>query len=319
MAGLSSTNAHIAVDVLVRTSLRGVDTHGVSRIPQYIDGLLDGSVEANPDVSERLVNGVLHYDGGGGIGQVAGATAMARAIELARTQAFVPCLLSRAGHLGALGIYALMAAEADMVALSCQATPPLMSLPGFKGRAMGNNPLAFGAPVPGAPPMVFDIAASEVAKGKLRQAIREGTPIPDNWAIDEAGNPTTDPKVAWDGAMLPMSGHKGIGIAMLVQLLAASLVGSSAQMLDHGSALRHMSGFFLVINPVMAGAQGFAADVETWLGEYRRVAGNGGRYPGQRAAQLEAQREKSGIPVPEGLGAQIHEVSRKLGITAPSD
>lgn len=313
-AGVGSEDASAIAAVLVRASLRGVDTHGISRLPQYIEGIRDGTIIAAPARRVETHEGVLHVHGGGGIGQLTGIVATDAAIAVAREKAVVACAIHEAGHLGALGLYVLRAAERGLVGFICQATPPLMSLAGFKGRAIGNNPLAFATPVASDVPLVFDMASSLAAKGRVRQAIREGTPIGDDWAIDPQGNPTTDPQAAWDGAMLPVGGHKGLGLAMMVQVLAASLVGSSAGLLDEGRAFSQMSAFMLLIDPDKASLGGFEADMTVWLDHYLHVADSGGRYPGQGAARIEAERHQSGIPFPSGLAGQFDAVAEALDI-----
>ena len=255
--GMPAGDAQLAAEVLVRTSLRGIDTHGISRAPLYAEALLAGEINPVPDHGGEVRDGVLRYGGDRGLGQVIGAAAVRRALTIARDQPVVPCLVRQCGHLAALGTYVLMAAEAGMFALMCQSTAPLMGLPGWKGRGIGNNPLAFATPVPGRPPLVFDMASSVVARGHLREAVREGTSIPEGWAIDPDGQPTTDPETGMAGAVLPVGGYKGIGIAMLVQCLAGSLLGSSAQLRAPGQPSA-MGAFLLVINPQLAAGDIYA-------------------------------------------------------------
>lgn len=312
-AGLRPDHARIATGILVRTSLRGVDTHGFARIPTYIDGLLDGTLRAQPRLDCTMVNGVAHYDGGKGIGQAIGAIATEAAIERAREVPLALSLIRRSGHLGALGIYALMAAEAGMVAMVGQATTPLIGLPGFRGRAVGNNPFAFAAPVPDGDPVVFDAAMSRISRSKLREMIRDGEPIPEGVAIDPDGNPTTDPKAAWEGAMLPTGDYKGIGFALLIQVLAGSMTGSAPDLLGGGDPLANLSAFILVINPALAGSTGFEADMAAWFSHYGKAAGDG-RYPGQRGAQLERERRQGGIPLSAVARAELAKAASKLGI-----
>src|SRR5690606_29799284 len=154
------------------------------------------------------------------------------------------------------------AAEAGMVAVLAQATQPFMALPGWTKRAIGNNPLAFAVPLRNRSPLVFDMAASVVARGHLRQALRERTPIPEGWALAPDGTPTTEPEAAWAGAVLPAGGYKGMGLAMIVQTLVNSLRGSTASVnsgTKEGKA--SMGGFLMVLNPALIGP-GFDEDVE---------------------------------------------------------
>lgn len=309
-AGMRPEEAQTAAEVLIRTSLRGIDTHGLSRVPLYAQSLAEKRVNAEPEHGGEFRNGLLHYDGDNGLGQVIGAAAMRQAIRLAQERPFVPCSIRQCGHLGALGTYVLFAAEEGLVAILCQSTQPLMALPRWTQRAIGNNPLAFATPVEGNVPLAFDMAASVVARGKVRHAVREGTGVPDGWAIGPDGEPTTDAETAMAGAVLPAGGYKGIGLAMLVQILAGSLLGSSAA-LSEGEPSPRMGGFLIVINPRLVN-DGFATDVDGWLSIYRDAAGPDGRYPGQRAAATEERRRAEGIPVPPALRQQIVEAGERF-------
>lgn len=302
-AGMPTVEAETAASVLVRTSLRGVDTHGLSRVPLYVEVLLDGSINPAPDHGAALRDGMLHYRGDHGLGQVIGVAAMRAAMELARERAVVPCLIHECRHLAALGTYVLIAAEADMIGILCQCTTPWMALPGWTQRAIGNNPLAFATPLDGRAPLVFDMSASVVARGNLRQAMREKTGIPEGWAIAPDGRPTTDAETAMAGAVLPVGGYKGMGIAMLVQTLAGSLLGANPSAMT--------GAFLMVVNPRLV-TDGYSANVNSWLSQYMQAGGADARYPGQRAAESEAGRLKKGIPVPPVLLQQLKDAGTRL-------
>lgn len=316
--GVPAADAALAGRVLVRTNLRGVETHGVSRALVYVQKLKGGELNPRPQVRFEERHGVLHCHADSGLGQVVGTRAMERAIARAKDAAFVPLVLHEVGHLAALGMFTLQAAEAGMIAFLAQAAPPMMALPGSKGAAIGNNPLAFASPVPDArPPLVFDIAASGVARGNVLAAAREGRPIPEGWAIDAEGNPTTDAKAALAGAMLPMAGHKGIGLAMMVECLAGSLTGASPESVTGakpGSAPARVGAFAFVANPALiAGTEAYGAHVDAWLARYLKASGEDGRYPGQRAASLEAERGRAGIPLPPAVVAELRQVGELTG------
>lgn len=311
--GMPDDDAHVAAEVLVRTSLRGFDTHGVSRVPQYAESLLTGAINPKPDHSGDYHDGILEYRGDCGLGQVIGVAAVRQALAIAQDVPMVPCLLHQCGHLAALGAFVLIAAEAGMFAFICQSTGPLMAMPGWTARVIGNNPLAFATPLPNRPPLVFDMASSVVARGYLRQAAREKTAIPEGWAIGPDGEPTTDPEIGMAGAVLPVGGYKGLGIAMLVQCLAGSLLGGSVRR-DAPGTSSTMGAFMLVINPQLTSGDAYTADVGEWFERYIEAAGADGRYPGQRAAMSEAERQREGIPVGPGSLAQMREIGRRLGL-----
>jgi LDH2 family malate/lactate/ureidoglycolate dehydrogenase len=319
--GVAAHDAAVTARILVRTSLRGIDTHGIARIPSYVANLRSGefSAAARPQISDR--HGTLHCDCQDGLGQVVGMAALEAAVARAGQQAIVACTIRNCGHLAALGVLVLEAAERGMVAVLCQGTPPILGLPGFQGRAIGNNPLAFAMPVAGEAPLVFDMAMSEVARGRVLEALREGrATIPEGWAIDSQGRPTTDTKEAAQGAMVPAAGHKGMGLAMLVECLAVSLSGASATagMSASGGSSGSAGAFLLVANPkLLVGQAAFDDSVAHWLGRYRQAAGGDGRYPGQRQAQSEAERVQAGIPVGDGLRAELAALGNELGLAFP--
>ena len=316
--GLEAADAALAARVLVRTNARGVDTHGIARTLVYVQKLQAGELNPRPQVRYEDRHGVVHCHADGGLGQVVATRAVEHAVGLAASRAFVPVVMHEVGHLAALGMFALQAAEAGMIGFVAQSTPPLMALPGSRGAAIGNNPLAFASPAPAGPPLVFDIAASGVARGNVLAAAREGREIPEGWAIDAEGRPTTDPKAALAGAMLPMAGHKGIGLAMMVECLAGSLSGArpaSVTGAKPGSAPAKVGAFLFVANPeLVAGREAYGAHMAAWLATYAAASGAEGRYPGQRAARLEAERGREGISLSDGVAGELRTVGSLTGV-----
>lgn len=323
-ARVPEADARQTAAVLVRTNLRGIDTHGVMRVMSYLEKLRSGEVNAAAHAVAEVREGVLHVDGDRGLGQVVASFAVERAVELARSQPVVMGIIRNSGHLAALGLFVLPAAEQGMIAVLCQETPPLMALEGASGAAIGNNPIAFAAPVAGGPPLVFDMATSIVARGNVLQAARDKTPIPEGWSIGPDGLPTTDPMVALKGAMLPVAGHKGIGLAMLVQILAGSLSASrtaesaatfGAMSAAGNSSAGNVSAFLLVINPDrVVGRAAFDAHVAQWLTTYTSASGEEARYPGERASLCEVERRRDGIPLSLGAVAELRKVGDLVGL-----
>jgi len=305
--GVGAEAATLTAQALVRTSLRGIDTHGISRLPGYVDKLRTGEVQPRALPRFGLHAGLLECDGAGTFGQVAASHAVHRAMEEARASAVVACRLHSMGHLGALGTLILPAAEQGFMAVLCQRTPPIMAMPGASGPVMGNNPMAFVVPVPGRPPLVFDMAHSVVARGRVAEAQREGLlSIPDRWALGPDGAPTTDPVAALRGTMQPIAGHKGMGLAMLVECLAGCLNGSLTERDSVSAGVMgspsNVSAFLLVIHPALAiGQATFDASVTAWVESFLSASAHGARYPGQRQAHCETERLRSGIPVAPGV------------------
>jgi LDH2 family malate/lactate/ureidoglycolate dehydrogenase len=310
-AGVRADDAAQTARVLVRTNLRGIDTHGVVRVLSYVEMVRDGKLNPAPAPTVTMQGGVLVFDADRGLGQAAGSAAVTAAIDAMGQAATITCLLRNTGHLAALGQFVLDAAERGLIAFMCQETPPLMSLPGSLGKAIGNNPLAFAAPVAGCTPLVFDMAVSVVARGNVLQAVRDGdAELPQGWAIGPDGEPTTDPRQALQGAMLPVAGHKGIGLAMMVQVLAGSLSASTGALakgpLGATSSGSDTCSFLMLIDPDrIIGRATFDAHMAGWIETYRAASGATGRYPGERAAEEETRRLKDGIPLPPSVVAEL--------------
>ena len=312
--GVSKNEARTTANVLTVTNLRGIDTHGVARIPSYVDLLQRGAVNATPRMTCEQRAGVLHFDGDRGLGQVCGLKAVEYGIDAARTQGCVTVVMRHVGHLGALGHFTRIAAEANMIALMMQNGPPIMALMGAKQPAIGNNPMSFAAPRPDGAPLVFDMATSETAFGRIFAAVNAGTELPDGWALDREGQPTRNAAAALDGMLLPSGGHKGMGLAMFVVVLAGSLTVNQPGKQGSGKIMPpEFGGFLLILIPELIAGAEYAPHIADWIGVYL-AASEGMRLPGARADQSEQERIKSGIPIAPGLLADLSRVADKLGV-----
>jgi LDH2 family malate/lactate/ureidoglycolate dehydrogenase len=230
---------------------------------------------------------------------------------------FVPFVIRNAGHLGALGSHLFDVAERGKVAFLCQVTQPVMSPEGATRPAIGNNPIAFAAPRRDAPPFVVDFAMSNVARGKLHVAQRDGLPIEPGWAIDPNGRPTTDVTAALAGSILPTGGHKGLAFAMIVEVLAGALTGARP-MLSEGGAPGGVGAFGFVLDPAeIAGADAFDATMSEWTSHYHAAAGAHGRIPGERAAELRVRTAREGIEIEEPLRVLLVELGETAGVSFP--
>jgi ureidoglycolate dehydrogenase (NAD+) len=228
-SGLSQEDARLTAEVLVTTDTWGVFTHGSRQLRGLLKNVRAGRLDpkASIEVVEEgpawaIVDG--HY--------VMPPATSCRAMELAIRKAKA-CGLGYVGvrhssHFGAAGFYAVMAARQDLIGLSMCNLDPVMIAPGSKGRVIGNNPIAYAVPAGNEKPVFLDIALSTVAGTKIYAAQSEGKPIPDNWMVDDDGLPTNDPTgFPTRGAQVPMAGHKGYGLAVLVEVLTAVLTGAA--------------------------------------------------------------------------------------------
>ncbi len=303
-AGVPAEQARVAAHYLLRTDARGIATHGITRLASYLDKLESAEVNARPDlrVSADEAGGLL-VQADGALGQLALRAALDHGLPLLRKQAMAVIRIQACGHLGALGMYALEAAEQGFFCLLAQRTPPLMGMPGFQGPAIGNNPFAYASPVAGRDPLVFDMACSVAARGHILLKAREGSAIPGDWALDAQGRPTTDPQAALQGSLLPSAMHKGMGLAMLVECLAGGLAASAASVaaleqpafIPTAGAMGRQSAWMLLIDPQGLSQGMFDAYMGAWADSYRRQGGGQARLPGQRGARLEAQVRASGL------------------------
>lgn len=322
--GLSKDDASTAADVLVRTDARGFLTHGLVRLPSYVSKLREGEVSPKATPVENFSDGFGIIQAGGALGQIAARFTIDRAIALTSERPMATLMLRDSGHLGALGVHVLRAAEAGRVALVMQATPPVIALPGAAGPMLGNNPLAIAAPRPGGPPIVVDMACSVAARGNILIAAREGRPIPEGWALDENGDATTDAAQALRGSLLPFAGYKGLAMAVVVELLAGSLSGATYDaLINKGgrvqSATGHLNALFMTFNPdLIAGRAQYESHVAAWTAHYKGAGGDASRLPGERAHADEQRSAESGIAYSNSIIAELSELGREWSVPFPN-
>jgi LDH2 family malate/lactate/ureidoglycolate dehydrogenase len=319
--GMPGAAADLSAAVLVRSELRGYRTHGMTRVPSYAERLQAGDFNPRAAMRHRASPGGITLDADGAMGQVAGPHAIELGVAALANSASVLIAVRECGHLGALGIFALMAAEAGTFCLLGQRTPPLLALEGFARPAIGHNPIAFGCPVPGAEPLVFDIACSVAARGHILLAAREGKAIPAGWALDDTGAPTTDAKRALKGALLPMGGHKGIGIAMLVECLAGAMAATAASLdpaynaLPESGAVGRQSAFFWMVKPEAFGDGSLFGDyMQAWTRNYVEAGGGKAKLPGGRGARLEKEGRERGIELAPAIVKELTALGERLDV-----
>ncbi|MCB2031240.1 MAG: Ldh family oxidoreductase [Rhodoferax sp.] len=325
-SGMPQRDAQDVAGLIVRTEARGFATHGVVRLPSYLEKIASGEYNARAVVTvTRQPGGVCRLDGDGALGQLAGLHAMRSCIDMVAEAPVAMCFARDLGHLGAVGIFPLLAAEQGLVAIAIQRTAPILAMPGSTGPLLGHNPIAFAAPVPGAAPIVFDMASSVAARGHILLAAARGEPIPQGWALDAHGQPTTDAQAAADGMLLPTGGHKGLGIAMLGELLAGSLSASMDDRDNLRAAKRGAgahggsSAFFCVLNPDLVGDRTtFETLVGDWTGSFRAHAGETARLPGHRAALAERSALQQGLPIDPHTVQRLRELGRQHGVPFPA-
>ncbi|MFT4028898.1 MAG: Ldh family oxidoreductase [Protaetiibacter sp.] len=322
--GVAESDAREVVEALVDADARGIGSHGLMLAPIYLTRIRSGSVSTSATATVVTDAGAIAVlDAGGMLGLISAREATDLAIAKAREFGVGLVTVRGAFHFGAAGSHARRAAEQGMLGLAAANTRPLLPAPGGARAVVGNNPLAFAAPTD-ADPIVVDLAMSEVALGRIRGAAAVGRAIPETWATDAHGVPTTDPQAAIDGMLLPMGGHKGFGLAITVELLTSVLAGgavtSDVQGLYADPAVPYDSTHtVLVIDPAaFTGADETRARA-TVLAERVRSspavdAEHPVRVPGDRSARTAADAAAAGIPLDPTTWRALREIADELGV-----
>ena len=255
-AGCQSAEAERVTRHLVEANLVGHDSHGAIRIPSYVKWLRDEKVFANRSIDVALDNGaIVVVDGQFGLGQSIGEQAMRLGIDRASQHGVAVVALRNSGHLGRIGDWAEMAATEGKLSLHFVNTSGagcLVAPFGGIDRRFSANPISAGVPDPGGEHVILDMSACTIAEGKVRVALNRGTTVPDGCLIDHDGNPTNEPERFYGdppGAILPIAGHKGSGLSLIVEVLAGALTGGSCTNPDNG--WRVVNGMLsIIIDPV---------------------------------------------------------------------
>src|SRR5579871_2337082 len=233
--GMPLADARLAADTLVQADLWGHQSHGVMRLSWYAGRLKAGVCDPNAKPALIVDAGAIAViDGKDGMGQVLTAHAMEEAIRRSRAHGIGAVGLRNSNHFGTAMYFTLMAARAGCVGFLATNASPAMAPWGGRKKTVGTNPWSWAAPAGRHAPMVLDIANTGVARGKIYLARQKGLPIPEGWAINAAGAPTTDPAEAIDGIILPMAQHKGYAIAVVMDMLSGVLTGSAFGSAVHG-------------------------------------------------------------------------------------
>lgn len=312
--GLSERDSGIVADSLVHANLRGTDSHGVMRVPHYIERLDSGSV--NPSPCTQIVRtgpATATMDGDHGFGHVSNWDAMGTAIEIAGEAGVALVGVNHSNHCGALSFFAHRAIDAGMIGVVFTQTDK--GVVPFGGRVpfCGTNPLCFGIPAASGPPIVLDMATSTVAGGHIYKARAENRPIPPTWALDADGQPTTDPHQA--AYWTPAAGAKGYGLGVIIDILTGILSGGAYGPhipimygdLDKKRNLCHLVG---AVDPQrFLGAAGFGMQVAAMVGDLHGAPAADGfekvLAPGEPEYLRSLERAANGIPLDDAVWNEL--------------
>jgi LDH2 family malate/lactate/ureidoglycolate dehydrogenase len=330
--------AEVTAGHMVGTDLRGVDSHGIGMLPRYHElwqeGYLDMTATPTP-IRDELATAL--WDGQKGLGHYVSTLAMRQCLDKAGTYGVAVVAVRNSGHYGAAANYSMMALGRDMIGLSVTNSPYVAMVPTF-GRAakISTNPISFAAPAGRHAPFVLDMATTTVAVGKLSVAARWKKSIPRGWALDEEGQPTTDPVIALRHRLLsPLGGsrdlgsHKGYGLGVMVDILAGVLAGAVYGDLFVRSDMRarrvqNVGHAFVAIDPArFRPLPEFKRDMDDMFESLKstpRAEGQARVYvAGEPEAECEQQRRREGIPLAPALVQQCNQVARSLGVAPLSE
>ena len=323
--GMSEEHSQITADILVTTDQMGTHSHGVVSLRQYLKRMREGGLVANAEpevVSEGPCWACM--DGKSIMGMVSTHKAMELAIEKARAVGIGYVTLRNGSHCGAVGYYANMAAKEGMIGLSMSGCTPIMAVTGGKGGTMGNNPMSYAVPAGKEKTILFDIALSRVAAGKIVAANTVGKKIPDDWYVDAEGLPTTDPSLyPHIGALLPMAGHKGYGFAVMVEVLSGVMSGGG--MLDGvghwlfgpTSAPENLTQCMIAINvEAMMPMEQFHQRVDSMIEKIKNSPKAKGveriYLPGEIELERFAENQEKGIDLPDDVRIKLNGLAEDL-------
>ena len=327
--GLAEEDARVTAEVLVATDLWGTHTHGTKQIRNLMKNFRDGRMDVK--ARAELVGegpGWARFDGHASMPMPTSVRAMQTAVDKARNTGIAISTVCNSGHYGAAGYYAWMATQANMIGMSFTNVDPGVAAPGSRGSVLGTNPLAYAVPAGKEPPIVLDIATSVVAASKIYALRQLGKPLPEGWIVDGDGLPTTDPgNYPLAGSLLPMAGHKGYGLGLMVEILTGVLgggaFGSGVRSWVFGeAALVNQSHTFIAINvgafePITE----FKARTDALIRQIKdapKAKGSDRIYlPGEKEWEYREQALALGMVLPQDVLASLRGLAEDLGMSVP--
>ena len=325
-AGMPADDARLLADTLVQADLWGHQSHGVLRLGWYLDRLRNGVMQPVSRPETVVDSGALALiDGHDGVGQVMTMHATREAVRRAQAHGVGVVGVRNSNHFGTCMYYTLTGAREGCVTLLTSNGGPAMAPWGGMKKIVGTNPLSVAAPAGRHPPLVMDMACTGVARGKIYLARNKHLPIPLGWAINAAGEPTTDPQEAIDGIILPMAEHKGYAIAVIVDLLSGVLTGSgflSAVHSPYKTAEKSNCGHLMVAIRIdgFQPLADFNARMEAFIAEIKSVPRAKGFdeifYPGEMEARNDRRNRAQGLELAEDTLADLRRIAKETGLEA---
>jgi len=327
-AGVLAGEAAIVAELLARADLRGVASHGVMRLPIYIERLEKDYVRKKCQLTTLRQKGATAFlQAHGSMGHVVSQRAMRLAMELAQTHGIGWVTVKDSGHFGVTGLFPMMALEEDLIGYVCSNSAPMMAPFGGKSRIMGNNPLSYAFPADQRLPVVVDFSCTVVASGRLILARKKGESIPLGWAVDKDGHPTSDPFAGYEGggSLAPVGRHKGYGLALAHEILSAVLGGGkwtqSIKSLyeKDDSGIQGTCHSFLALDPdCFVGRAEFKQAMDQYIETVKDSGTAEGVaeifLPGEIEARTEERCLVQGVPLAEATAQDLEALAVRLGL-----
>ena len=340
--GCSAEHARLSADVLIKSDLRGIDSHGVARLQGYVRLWEKKRINTSPDIKVvRETATTATVDGDAGLGLIVAPFAMKVAIEKAEKYGSGWVSVRNSNHFGIAGYHAMKAVEKDMIGFAMTNASPLVSPTFSSERLLGTNPMCYAFPAGKYPPVIVDMATSAAANGKLEIAQRAGMQVPEGWIQNKEGEPTTDPHALKSGgALLPLGSdrdhgsHKGFGLSATVDILSAVLSGANygpwvppfVAFLDPpndpvGTGIGHFLGAMRVdgFRPV----DEFKLHMDNWISRFKSSAtidpDQKVIIPGEPELEAEADRKINEIPLVDAVVRDLNEIAEKFGVVRLSN
>jgi LDH2 family malate/lactate/ureidoglycolate dehydrogenase len=325
VAGVPNTDADLLADSLVEADVAGTSTHGVSRLAIYLKRIEKGLIDPKAPLKvERRRGATLAVDAGNGLGQVQAVKTLDLLIPMAREMGIASATLRQSQHFGALSYYCNRAADEGMILLATSNCEPSMSPEGACEAFFGTNPIAMSFPTGKGYHIKVDLATSLVARGNIIAAQKRGESIPQGWALDVGGNPTTDATDALAGTVLAMAGHKGYALALMVEVLSGVLSGAAVGS-EIGSMYKNLDrrqdvGHFFCLMDVSAFIEPaeFIARIDAMIDRIKSCRRRPGveeiLVPGERSYRTAQKRRADGVTLDAATLGELRELSRKFDV-----
>ncbi len=322
---LSPEHADVMAGCLVEADLRGVETHGMVRLPGYLSYVRKGLMNPKPDLKISAPTPVcMSLDGDNGYGFVVAHRAMEEAIKMASVYGIGMVAVKRSSHYGMAANYVLQAQRAGYMSMVFTNSTPSMPPWGGREPLLGTSPIAAGAPGGDQPPFIFDMSPAVAARGKIRLAMLRGESIPEGWGLDKDGKSTTDPAKAMEGSVLPLGGPKGYGLSMMMDIFCGVFTGSAfagdvTPVIDGGTKPQNTGHLIMAIKPdlFMPMAE-FKARMDILVSRLKAIPLAEGfddiLVAGERGSRKTAQRMESGVHVPKVELELLKKDAERVGV-----